>query len=93
MNIIRYPLAESRTRYWNTDWILRVDTSTDQDGLVAEILTAIPPGPMTRLSAIEVARPFHRFVLRNDEARKFIEAYNDAICPLVKSDLSVHSHD
>ena len=74
--MIRYQLPNGKTKYWNSDWILRVESCTYDDTLHVEIISAIPPGPMTKISAMCVARTFVQFPLSGKEAEMFIEAYD-----------------
>jgi hypothetical protein len=75
---IKYERSDNGTRYWNTDWILMVDTFNDEsdEQFSVEITSAIPPGPQTRIGGMMTARSFITFKLRGEEARQFVEAYD-----------------
>jgi hypothetical protein len=64
------------SRYWNTDWILRVDNWDNEGNQSVEITSAIPPGPKTQMGGMMVAKAFVTFNLKGEEARLFMQAYS-----------------
>ena len=78
---IKYERSNNGTRYWNTDWILMVDTFNDgsDERFSVEITSAIPPGPQTRIGGMMTARAFITFNLRGEEARQFVRAYDKGV--------------
>ena len=80
---IKYELSDKRTRYWNTDWILMVETLNNEsdDDFQVEITSAISPGPHIKGWGMIVAngKSFIMFKLQGEEARQFVRAYEKSL--------------